>query len=134
MNQDGDNSLGGYSVLYIEDTPANLRLVSMVLSERPDIYMLEALEPVKGLELAREHIPDLILLDLNLPIMSGFEVLKELRGQASTSSIPVFAISANAMKEDIQRGLDAGFDDYISKPFDIRELLNTVINALESRA
>ncbi len=120
-----------YCVLYIEDTPANLRLVNQVLTLRPNIHMLEAEEAEKGIELAVKHIPDLILLDINLPGMNGFEALEKLRLQEITQEIPVIAISANAMKADIQEGLSAGFDGYICKPFDIQKLLETVVNTLE---
>ena len=114
------------TVLYIEDNPANLRLVAQLLGRRPDIHMWSAHEPLLGLELAAEHKPDLILLDINLPGMDGFEVLKQLRQQEATSNTPVIAISANAMPVDIEKGLQAGFDDYITKPIDVTALLHTV--------
>jgi len=119
-----------YSVLYIEDNPANLRLVCQILRRRSNINLLSAHEPVLGLELASEHQPDLILLDINLPGMDGYEVLEKLRGNTATSRTPVIAISANAMQKDIKKGIEAGFDDYITKPIDVRTLLSTVDKTL----
>ncbi|MDH5518214.1 MAG: response regulator [Gammaproteobacteria bacterium] len=115
-----------YTVLYIEDNPANLRLVSQSLGYSKKIYMWSAHEPLLGLELALEHKPNLILLDINLPGMDGFEVLKRLRQNQLTANIPVIAISANAMPSDIDKGLDAGFDDYITKPINVVALINAV--------
>ncbi|HEC13952.1 MAG TPA: response regulator, partial [Acidiferrobacteraceae bacterium] len=77
-------------------------------------------------ELAAEHQPDLILLDINLPGMDGFEVLKRLRQRGSTCKTPVIAISANAMPKDVQAAMDAGFDGYITKPIDVKALLHAV--------
>ena len=114
------------SVLYIEDNPANLRLVTQLLSNLPNLHMWSAHEPQLGLDLAKENNPDLILLDINLPGMDGFEVLKLLKQQEVTRNTPVIAISANAMPKDIEKGIDAGFDKYITKPININELLNTV--------
>lgn len=119
------------SVLYIEDNPANLRLVTQLLSHLPNIHMWSAHAPQLGLDLAEENNPDLILLDINLPGMDGFEVLKILKQREVTRNTPVIAISANAMPKDIEKGLDAGFDDYITKPINIRELLQTVDETLQ---
>ena len=118
------------SVLYIEDNPANLRLVSQLLGRLDNLKMWSAHEPVLGLELAKEHKPDLVLLDINLPGMDGYEVLKELRASKITSDIPVIAISANAMPIDIEKGMNAGFDDYITKPVDVQQLMDAVNSRL----
>jgi len=115
-----------HTILYIEDNPANLRLVTQLFSRRPNIHLWSAHEPLLGLELAMEHKPDLILLDINLPGMDGYSVLKQLREWDATRDIPVIAISANAMQKDIERGMKAGFDDYITKPIDVRCLLQAV--------
>ena len=120
------------SVLYIEDNPANLRLVTQLLSRLPNLHMWTAHEPILGLELAASHQPDLILLDINLPGLDGFEVLKLLKERESTRNTPILAISANAMPRDIERGLEAGFDDYITKPININELLRSVDKHLSS--
>ena len=121
------------SVLYIEDNPANLRLVTQLLGRIPNVEMRTAHEPVLGLELAKEYIPDLILLDINLPGMDGFEVFRRLREEDSTKHIPIFAISANAMPNDIEKGLEAGFDDYITKPININRLLTSVEEKLNQQ-
>ena len=114
------------TVLYIEDNPANLRLVTQLLSRLPNVHMWSAHESLLGLELAEAYKPDLILLDINLPGLDGFEVLKLLRQREATKNTPVIAISANAMPQDIERGFEAGFDDYITKPIKITGFLKTV--------
>ena len=119
------------TVLYIEDNPANLRLVEQILSSRTKVKMISAHEPNLGLELAFSKLPDLILLDLNLPGMSGFEVLKKLKENDNTKNIPVFAVSANAMIIDIEKGMDAGFDDYITKPIDVKTFIVSVTKILK---
>ncbi|OYY92272.1 MAG: hypothetical protein B7Y41_16550 [Hydrogenophilales bacterium 28-61-23] len=111
-----------HTVLYVEDNPANLRLMQQVLAPRADIRLLSSGEPLVGLELARDEHPDLIMLDINLPGMSGYEMLKQLQADADTRDIPVLAISANAMPEDIERGLAAGFRAYLTKPLDLARL------------
>lgn len=120
------------TVLYIEDNPANLRLVTQLLSRLPNIHMWSAHEPKLGLELAAEHCPDLILLDINLPGMDGYEVLKILRRNEGTRDIPVIAISANAMPKDIEKGIEVGFVDYITKPININAFLMAIDDNLKS--
>jgi CheY-like chemotaxis protein len=119
MNKDSENN---NTVLIIEDNPANLRLVTQLLEGMSNINILSAAEPFQGLKLAEQHKPDLILLDINLPGIDGYEVLKLLRKQDANRHIVVIAISANAMSRDIERGLAAGFDEYITKPIDVRAL------------
>lgn len=119
-----------YTVLYIEDNPANLRLVNQILSSKDNINMISAHEPNLGLQLALSKTPDLILLDINLPGMNGFEVLKKLRDNEKTKDTFVFAVSANAMLSDIEAGMNAGFDDYITKPIDIGNFLISVMKVL----
>ena len=121
-----------HTVLYIEDNPANLKLVTQILEQQSNIYVWNAHEPLLGLELAKEHKPDLILLDINLPGMDGFEVLKYLRQDDITRNTPIIAISANAMPSDIIKGQEAGFDKYITKPINIKELLSSVEDALKN--
>ena len=127
------NTAQKQSVLYIEDNPANLRLVEQVLDSMPTIHMWSAPEPLLGLELAMEHLPDLILLDINLPGMDGYEVLKRLRSKASSKDIPVVALSANAMSKDIENSKKAGFNGYITKPVNVKELLAIVESKLENK-
>ena len=124
---------GRYTVLYIEDNPANLRLVSQVLDKHPQLRLITAHTAEFGLELAAAHHPDLILLDINLPGMDGYQVLSVLRSQDWAKMTPVIAISANAMPRDIEQGKEEGFVDYITKPIDVTRFL-AVVNALfESR-
>jgi len=111
-------------VLYIEDNPTNLLLIEHVLARISQVEMFSANNPGLGLELSVSKSPDLILLDINLPGMDGYEVLKRLRENEKTSDIPVIAISANAMSQDIDKGKNAGFVDYITKPIDIQNFLD----------
>jgi len=122
-----------YKILYIEDNPANLRLVKQVLDNYTEITFIDASEAFLGIELAISHQPDLILMDINLPGMDGFSALEKLQDNKKTSQIPVIAISANAMPEDIQKGNKAGFIDYITKPIDVEKLLEVINNSLLSR-
>ena len=119
------------TLLYVEDNPANLKLVEQLIARRPDMRLLSARDGNRGVELAREHRPDVILMDINLPGISGIEALKILREDASTAHIPVVALSANAMPRDIERGLHAGFFRYLTKPIKINEFMDAVNVALE---
>ena len=112
---------GGWTVLYVEDNADNLDLVSRILSRRPGVRLLSAPRAQLGLELARAHRPDLILMDISLPGMDGFEALRRLRGFDETRDIPVVALSSNAMPNDVQRGIDAGFTRYLTKPLNVLE-------------
>lgn len=114
------------TVLYIEDNPANLRLVTQLLSRLHNLHLWSAHEPLLGFELAITNKPDLILLDINLPGIDGFQLLSLLKGKDETRDIPVIAISANVMQKDIERGFKAGFVDYITKPIDLNKLLIAV--------
>ena len=109
-------------VLYIEDNPANMKLVKKILGTRPNLGLLEAVNAELGLEIARREQPDLILLDINLPGMDGFAAIAQLQAWPETATIPVIAVTANAMKRDIERGKAAGFADYLAKPIDIARL------------
>jgi hypothetical protein len=104
--------------------------VSQLLGRLSSIRLWSAHEPLLGLELATSNKPDLILLDINLPGMDGYAVLKHLRQRELTRHIPVVAISANAMPKDIEKGKEAGFDHYITKPIDVKNLLNVVEDKL----
>jgi len=121
-------------VLYVEDNPVNLKLVEQLIARRPELELLSAATGYLGLELARAHRPDLILMDINLPDISGIEVLARLRADPTTTTIPVVAISANAMPQDIKRGLHAGFLRYLAKPIIVAqfmEMLDTVLSATD---
>jgi CheY-like chemotaxis protein len=110
----------GRQLLYIEDNELNLLIVSEVVRQRPGLQFLSADTGAQGLALARAHRPALILLDMQLPDIDGREVLQQLRADASTAGIRCIALSANAMPEDIRSARAAGFDDYWTKPLDIR--------------
>jgi PAS domain S-box-containing protein len=111
-----------FTLLYVEDNPANLMLVEQILQTRSDIKLLSAPQARMGIELARAHKPDLILMDINMPGMDGITAMKKLQNYEETNNIPIIAVSANAMESDIKKGLDAGFNAYITKPFDIPKL------------
>lgn len=115
-----------YLVLYIEDNPANIRLVTKLFSKKPHVRLYTAHTPTLGLELAAIKIPDLILLDIQLPEMDGYEVLKKLQANSNTNNIPVIAISANAMPNDIQKAHKAGFNDYLTKPLNVAHFYKTI--------
>jgi signal transduction histidine kinase/CheY-like chemotaxis protein len=117
-------------LLYVEDNPANLRLVEEIVAFRRDLRLLSAHDGHLGLELARAHRPDVILMDLNLPGMSGFEVLRQLGADPDTASIPVIALTANAMPRDIERGMAAGFHRYLTKPIDIDKFTEAINSTL----
>jgi signal transduction histidine kinase/CheY-like chemotaxis protein len=120
-----------YKVLYIEDNYANLKLVEKVLQSNSRINFLSAKHPIEGIELARAHKPDLILMDMQLPDMDGTTAFCELQKFKETSDIPVIALTAQAMQEDIDKAMNYGFKDYITKPFDVRgflEKINTIID------
>lgn len=110
-------------MLYIEDNPSNLRLVERMLAQRPDVRLLTAVQGGSGLELAREHRPDLILLDLHLPDMAGDEVLARLRGDGATRDIPIAVLSADATPGRTERLREAGADIYLTKPLDVKKFL-----------
>lgn len=114
------------TVLYIEDNPANLKLVAQLLGHRQHIHLLVAHTPELGIELAQAYHPALILLDINLPDMDGYQVMEVLKSDARLNAIPVVAITANAMPRDIVRGMAAGFKDYLTKPLDIAQFYATI--------
>jgi PAS domain S-box-containing protein len=117
-------------ILYVEDKPSNQRLIQTVLATRNDIMLLDAANAEAGLDiLANQHV-DLILLDINLPGMDGFEALEKLKNNSNTRDIPVIALTANAMSGDIERGKAAGFVEYLTKPIDIARFLNLLDDCL----
>jgi PAS domain S-box-containing protein len=119
------------TLLYVEDNPANLMLIEQLIARRPDIRLLSARDGNLGVSLARAHRPDVILMDINLPGISGIEALAILRGDPATLHIPVVALSANAMPRDIDKGLLAGFFRYLTKPIKVNEFMDTLDQALE---
>lgn len=120
------------SVLYVEDNPANLALVEQLVGRRPNLRFLSATSATRGIALARAHRPNVILMDINLPGMSGLEAMGVLCADPATAHIPIIAISANANPLDIEKGRDAGFFDYLIKPIIVKRLLQTLDLALDS--
>jgi CheY-like chemotaxis protein len=119
-----------YTILYVEDNLANFELVELILAGRSHLRLLRAQDGTQGIEMARNHLPDVILMDINLPGISGLEALKALRQDSATRHIPVMAISANAMPFDVVQGLAAGFFRYLTKPFKVNEFIEVLDLAL----
>ena len=136
---DGENSprpqapAGGRlrTLLYVEDNPANMELVEQLIARCPDIQLLTAVSGTLGIELARATLPTVILMDINLPGIGGIKALKMLSEDPKTAHIPVVALSANAMPRDIEKGLEAGFFRYLTKPIKVKEFMDTLNAALE---
>jgi PAS domain S-box-containing protein len=129
-----DDAIPLRTVLYVEDNPANLKLVEMLLARRGDLRLLSAATGDLGIELARAHRPDVILMDINLPGTNGVKALAVLHRETRTAQIPIIALSANANPRDIERGMAAGFFRYLTKPIKVGELLDTLDLALASNA
>jgi CheY-like chemotaxis protein len=119
-----------HTLLYIEDNTANMKLVEQLIALRSDIVLFTAINGTLGIELARSIQPDVILMDINLPGISGVEALQILQADSSTSHIPVVALSANAMLRDIELGIQAGFFRYLTKPIRVKEFMDTLNVAL----
>jgi PAS domain S-box-containing protein len=118
------------TLLYVEDNPANLKLVEQLIARRPDLRLLTAVDGNQGIQLTRAQQPDVVLMDINLPGISGIEALKILRDDPATARIPIVALSANAMPRDIERGLAAGFFSYLTKPIKVKEFMEALDAAL----
>jgi PAS domain S-box-containing protein len=119
------------TLLYVEDNPANLKLIEQLIARRPDMRLLSATDGTRGIQLARANQPEVILMDINLPGISGIEALKILREDPETAHIPVVALSANAMPRDIEKGLQAGFFRYLTKPIRVNEFMQTLDAVME---
>jgi signal transduction histidine kinase/CheY-like chemotaxis protein len=119
------------TLLCVEDSLPNLMLVESLMERRPDVRLITARDGLAGLKLARESLPDVILMDINLPGISGLKAMSLLAEDPATAHIPVIAISATAMPHDIQRGLEAGFFRYLTKPIRLGELMATLDDALK---
>ncbi|HZR18939.1 MAG TPA: PAS domain S-box protein [Verrucomicrobiae bacterium] len=120
-----------HTLLYVEDNPANLKLVEQLVARRSDLRLLCAGDGNAGITLARTQMPEVILMDINLPGISGIETLRLLRQDPLTTHITVIAISANAMPRDIEKGLQAGFFSYLTKPIKVKEFMDALDAALE---
>ena len=122
------------TLLYVEDNPANLALVEELIARRSDLKLLTAIDGRQGIQMARDFLPDVILMDLNLPGINGYEALAILREDPATAGIPVMALSAGATLRDIQRGMQAGFLSYSTKPLKVREFMDEIDSALRIAA
>ena len=119
------------TMLYVEDNPANMSLVEQLIARRDDIRLLTAIDGTIGVKIARESLPTVILMDINLPGISGVEAMNILRKDPITAHIPIVALSANALPRDIEKGMEAGFFCYLTKPIKVNEFMETVNQALE---
>ena len=122
------------TLLYVEDNPANLALVEQLIARRSDLKLLTAIDAHLGIDLARTYQPDVILMDINLPGISGYGALNILHDDPLTSHIPVMALSANAVPRDIEKGLEAGFFRYLTKPIKVVEFMDALDVALHHAA
>lgn len=113
-------------ILYIEDNLANLALVEALLSRRQELTLITARTGNQGIVLAGARQPDVILMDINLPDISGFDALKSLLDQSATANIPVMALSSNAYPRQIEQGIEAGFFRYLTKPFKLAEFTDAL--------
>lgn len=114
------------TLLYVEDNQANMELVAQLIARRTDMRLLRAQDGLRGMAMARVHQPDVILMDINLPGISGLQALGLLRDDPVTRHIPVLALSANAMPRDMERGIEAGFYRYLTKPIKINEFMQAL--------
>jgi CheY-like chemotaxis protein len=125
-------ALAGH-VLYVDDNPVNLQLVESILAEfRPGLELRTAAEGEAGFRLVQERKPDLLLLDLNLPDISGEEVLRRLRAETTTANIPVLIVSADSTSRNITRLLQTGADAYLTKPLDVNQFIDLVDRMLRT--
>lgn len=120
-----------HTLLYIEDNPANLMLVEDLIKRRPDITLTSATDGITGIEMALASMPDVILMDINLPGINGIRALEILAADSRTSNIPIVALSANAMRRDIEKGLQAGFYRYLTKPIKVTEFMDTLDEVMQ---
>ncbi len=118
------------TLLYVEDNPANLELVAQLIAMRKDVRLISATDGSTGIEFARDLLPEVILMDINLPGISGIQALEILRSDPTTKHIPVIALSANAMASDIEQGMQLGFYYYLTKPIRVRDFMQTLDAAL----
>jgi PAS domain S-box-containing protein len=121
-----DANLHDYCVLCIDDNPVNVKLIAQLLAKRPGIHLISAHSPGLGIQLALGRQPDLILLDINMPGMDGYQVLEVLKTYARTQSIPIIAVTANATPRGAEQGGTSGLADYLTKPLDVGKFLETV--------
>ena len=128
LSDNSDASTGSETarIVYVEDNPANVRLLEFLIARHEDLELSSAETGEEGVALVQQTIPDLVLMDIGLPGIDGLEALRLLKSDDATKHIPVIAISANAMPHDVEKGRQAGFMSYLTKPIDINELLKAV--------
>lgn len=119
------------TLLYVEDNPASLSIVEQFIARHSDMRLLTAVNGNDGIEMARVSRPDVIMMDINLPDISGFRALAILRANPATAHIPVIALSANALPLNVESGLEAGFFRYLTKPIKLDEVMDTLDVALK---
>ncbi len=119
------------TLLYIEDNPEDLKLVGQIIARRPDMRLLTAVNGNSGIEIARTSRPGVIVMDVNLPDISGFKALEILRSDPATAHIPVIAVSSNDKPLNVKSGLEAGFFRYLTKPIKLDEFMSVLDVALE---
>jgi CheY-like chemotaxis protein len=122
------------TIVYIEDNVSNLKLVERLLDRFPEVRLIPAMQGKLGIDLARQHRPDLILLDLHLPDLHGREVLEQLKRDPATAAIPVVVVSADATPAQVERLHAAGAAEYLTKPIDVEALLKAVTGSLPAHA
>ncbi|MCH7499795.1 MAG: response regulator [Nitrospinae bacterium] len=121
-----------YTLLHVEDSPEIQELVRYILTSRPSIKVISAETVAEGVQQAKKHQPDLVLMDVHLPDGSGLDALKQMQAFKETANIPVVALSSLATQLQIEEGLKEGFKYYITKPIDVPEFLETVDRILDS--
>lgn len=121
-----------YTLLHVEDSPEIQELVRYILTSRPSIKVISAETVAEGVQQAKKHQPDLVLMDVHLPDGSGLDALKQMQAFKETANIPVVALSSLATQLQIEDGLKEGFKYYITKPIDVPEFLETVDRILDS--
>jgi len=122
---------GTKSILYVEDNPANMRLMRELISQVPKTRFLEAGTAEEGLDIIRREVPDLVLMDINLPGMNGFQAFETIQQDEAINHIPIIALTANAMPREVDKGKELGFQSYLTKPIDIAATLAEITRALE---
>ena len=115
-----------FVVLYVEDNRLNVMVLRHAIKRLPGVHLEVAIDGGTGLALAQHLRPDLLLLDMNMPVLSGTEVMLRVRADPALASVPCVAVSANSLPEDIEHAMSAGFDDYITKPFAVARVLDLV--------
>ena len=129
--ESGAADTASHTLLYIEDNPDNLHLVEAIIDQYKSLHLLSAPNALIGFDIATSTKPDLILMDINLPGMNGLQAMKRLRNTEETRLIPVIALTSNSMPQDIEAGLRAGFDGYLTKPIKVSELMQTIEQTLD---